>query len=111
MERKDIVVIDGLFLETIKNLDLMLESDFYKEKDIIIKIKEHLKNWYEKFNISNNLLAITPDDLKSIDLEVTELFSQYIKTESPLNNYSEILSYNLSNIKRYWKDEIEKRRK
>lgn len=110
MKNEDLVGIDELFLTIMKTVDLILESDFYTEKKSILKIKEDIKNWYGSFKDKDNLLDISVEKLKSLDLEITELFSKYIETESVSHNYSEILTYDFGRLKRYWKDEFEKGR-
>lgn len=110
MENEDFVEIEELFLTILKTVDLMLESDFYIEKKAILNMKEDIKNWYDDYKVKDSLLGIQVEKLKSLDLEITELFSKYIETESVSNNYSEILSYDFGRLKRYWKDEFEKGR-
>lgn len=109
VEKEELIEIDELFLTIIKTVDLMLGSDFYTEKQAILGIKENIENWYANFKVKDSLLGISVENLKNLDLEITEIFSKYIKTESTIINYSEVLSYYFNRLKRCWKDEFLKK--
>lgn len=106
VEKEDLIEIDELFLTIIKIVDLMLGSDFYTEKQAILEIKRNIENWYANFKVKDSLLSISVENLKNLDLEITEIFSKYIEIESAIKNYSEVLSYYFNKLKRYWKDEL-----
>lgn len=109
MEKEELIEINELFLTIIKTIDLMLGSDFYIEKQAILEIKENIENWYDNFKVKDSLLGISVENLENLDLEIIEIFSKYIETESTVHNYSEILSYYFNRLKRCWKDEFLKK--
>ncbi len=74
----------------------MLESDIYNEKDIILKIKTLVEDWYNNYIKSNSLNLIKSENLKFLDLEITSLFDKYIKRETVKKNYCERLYYSFS---------------
>jgi hypothetical protein len=88
-----------------------LNDKFYADVQSLPQVKNIIKNWYNDFKKDNSLTNISTKDLEILDLEVTEFFDKYIETEPISHNYSEVLSYYLSNLERYWKDEMEKGRK
>lgn len=97
--------IHSLFDGLIDSIDYMLENNFYKERDIIFQIKGKILNWFEDFRVSKSLINITVEDIKFLDLEITDLFDKYIAVEDVLENYIERTSYNFGLLKKAWKDE------
>ena len=73
--------INTLFIALIKDIDAMIEKDFYKEKQIIKEIKEKVQDWFNDFKISKTLNNITLENIKFIDEEITELIDKYIMIE------------------------------
>ena len=67
-----------------------------------------IENWFNSFKATKSLLSINVSDLNFVDLEISDLFDKYIEIEPIEKNYCEILSYNFSILKKYWKDELEK---
>lgn len=88
-----------------------MNNNFYTNVQSLSQVKNVVENWYNDFKKNNSLTTINTKDLEFLDSEVTEFFSNYIETEPVSHNYSEVLSYYLSNLERYWKDEMEKGRK
>ena len=108
MKKEDLIEINRLFETIIETVGFMLKNDLYTEKGVLLKIKESIEKWYEDFKTNDSLVSINVDDLKFLDLEVTELLSKYIKIEPVSKNHSEVLSYYFGIVKKYWKDEMRK---
>ena len=98
--------INTLFIALIKDIDAMIEKDFYKEKQIIKEIKEKVQDWFNDFKISKTLNNITLENIKFIDEEITELIDKYIMIEPVEENHVERLSYDFGILERIWKDEM-----
>ena len=49
---------------------------------------------------------INSNELKNIDLEITDFFAKYVETEPIEENYAERLSYDFSELESYWKEEM-----
>lgn len=104
--KKEITIINKLFCNIIKNIDLILTNDFYNQKGELLQVKEKINNWFQDFSETGTLLTITPTEVEFLDLEITDLFDKYIKVEPVKQNYSERLSYYYGILKREWKDEL-----
>ena len=98
--------INTLFIALIKDIDAMIEKDFYKEKQIIKEIKEKVQDWFNDFKISKTLNNITLENIKFIDEEITELIDKYIMIEPVEENHVERLSYDFGILERIWNDEM-----
>lgn len=98
--------IRKLFDGMIESIDIILNSDFYPEKYSLPRIKKIVNSWYDGFKEKNTLTTIIVDDLQFIDWKITEIFDIYFETETKDKNYSERLLYDLSVLKKYWKDEM-----
>ena len=98
--------INTLFIALIKDIDAMIEKDFYKEKQIIKEIKEKVQDWFNDFKISKTLNNITLENIKFIDEEITELIDKYIMIEPVAENHVERLSYDFVILERIWIDEM-----
>ena len=72
---------NDLFISIKDSINFMLKSDIYNEKDIILKIKTLVEDWYNNYIKSNSLALIKSENLKFLDLEITSLFDKYIKKE------------------------------
>ena len=102
MDYKEITL---LFNGLISSIDYMLENAIYKEKETIAQIKEKVQIWFNDFKLNKTLINITVEDIKFLDLEITDLFDKYIAVEDSLENYIERISYNFGLLKKVWKDE------
>ena len=100
--------IDDIFITLIKTIDLVLDNDFYYDTEQLNKCKHIIEKWYESFKQNNTLTKIELNNLKFLDLEISDFFGKYIESEPVEHNYTEILTYYFSNLKRYWKNEKEK---
>lgn len=98
--------INSLFLKVLEDIDLIMNDDFYNEKSSLLSVKEIIQNWYNNFQEQKTLKAINPENLKFADLEITDLFDKYLKTESVTNNFTERLSYDFGILKKVWKDQM-----
>ena len=87
---------NDLFISIKDSINFMLKSDIYNEKDIILKIKTLVEDWYNNYIKSNSLALIKSENLKFLDLEITSLFDKYIKKEPVKKNYCERLYYSFS---------------
>lgn len=104
--KNTIEIINKLFNNVLETIDLILTNDFYHQKGELLQVKEKVNNWFQDFSNTETLLTITPTDLEFIDLEITDLFDNYIQTESVERNYSERLSYYFGILKKEWKEEM-----
>ena len=102
MDYKEITL---LFNGLISSIDYMLENAIYKEKETIAQIKEKVQIQFNDFKLNKTLINITVEDIKFLDLEITDLFDKYIAVEDSLENYIERISYNFGLLKKVWKDE------
>ena len=109
MNYEDVNEVNRLFDTFIETIKLVFENKFYTNTESLYKVKDIMEKWYSSFQSTNSLTIINVKDIEFLDLEVTQFFDDYIETEPVPHNYAEILSYNLSHIIRYWKDEMEKR--
>ena len=87
--------INTLFIALIKDIDVMIEKDFYKEKQIIKEIKEKVQDWFNDFKISKTLNNITLENIKFIDEEITELIDKYINTRLGVYFLTFLLIYDI----------------
>jgi len=58
MRKEDLIEIDRLFETFIKTVNPMLKSDFYTEKEVLLKTKVLSDNWYDDFKNNNSLTII-----------------------------------------------------
>ena len=98
--------INSFFIETLENMDNILNNDFYENKGNLIKAREKVQNWYDNFKNNKTLKNIEPKDLEFIDLEITDIFDEYIASEPVSENYIERLSYDFGHLEKYWKNEM-----
>lgn len=100
--------ITNYFNSILKNIDIILENDFYKniDKEILKKVKLEIENWYNTYKIKNTLKEIDSTKLKELDLEITDFFDKYIEIESVKENYAERLLYDFGHLEHYWKKEM-----
>lgn len=103
MKKRD---TNSYFEGVISNIDIILNSDFYKDKDSLSEVKTKIIKWYDSYKKSKTLKEIDPKELKNIDLEITDFFAKYVETESIKENYAERLSYDFSELEIYWKEEM-----
>jgi len=108
MEKDYFFEISRLFISTIETIDKVLNNKFYTDTQSLIQTKIVLKKWYRKFNKTNSMVTISVKDLETLSLEISDFFSKYIETEPISHNYTKILSFNINNLKLYWKIEMEK---
>lgn len=108
MSKEDIIEIKNLLNEIITTIDKVLNNSFYINDNELFRVKNIVKNWYQDFQKSNTLTTIDIQDLKYIDLKISDFFDKYIETEPMEHNYTEILAFNIGILKKYWKDEIQK---
>lgn len=100
--------IDELFTTIIKTIDLIFNNEFYSNDQSLMKVKKIIENWYFDFKENKTLKNISVEDLKYVDLEITNFFDKYIEIEPIKHNYTEILSYNFDIFQKEWKYEMEK---
>lgn len=100
--------ITSYFNDVLENIDIIIKNDFYKEKDKenFYEIKEIIKSWYDDYRENSTLKSINPNELKNIDLEITDFFDKYMIHESNEENYSERLLYNFGHLEKGWKNEM-----
>lgn len=98
--------IDLLFLKIFENIDNIMNSDFYKNKGQLLKVREIFEEWYSSFKEKQTLKVISTQKLEWVDLEITDIFDMYITTEPLKYNYSERLLFNLDVLKKMWKEEM-----
>lgn len=103
---KEIRDINLYFEGVIQNIDIILNNDFYKNKDNLIIVKNSIIKWYDSYKTHLTLKQINPEELKNLDLEITDFFADYVETEPVNENYAERLSYDFDKLERYWKDEM-----
>lgn len=98
--------INSYFEGVIQNIDIVLNNDFYKNKDNLITVKTSITKWYDSYKTHQTLKQINPEELKNLDLEITDFFADYVETEPVNENYAERLSYDFDELEGYWKDEM-----
>ena len=98
--------INMFFVRIMDNIDIILNNDFYKNKGNLDKVKEKIQNWYDNFKENNTLKSISAKDLEFVDLEITDLFDEYITLESVSENYIERLLYDFGHLEKLWKNEM-----
>ncbi len=100
--------IESYFEGIIENINIIMNDDFYDEKDKIIleTVKEKIENWYKSYKYEDTLKKIDIKTLEYIDLEITDFFDKYLEKESVKGNYSERLSYDFGKLEDYWKNEM-----
>lgn len=98
--------IESYFNGVLKNIDIILNSDFYKKSDVknLNKVKLKMKKWYKNYKVKNTLTGINPKELEYMDLEITDFFDKYMIIETVLENYSERLLYDFSKLEHEWKE-------
>ena len=94
------------FDSIIENIDIILENSFYENKKSLLWVKEVISSWYEDYKKNNTLKNISAEDLKKLDLEITDYFAQYVETEPANENYCERLSYDFGELEALWKAEM-----
>lgn len=95
-----------LFSDFLKTLNLVFCDKFYEKTLELKKVKSIMYNWFLYFQSDKSLIHINPNEIEFVDLEITDFFDKYIEIEDALHNYTEILSFNLSQLEKYWKDEV-----
>lgn len=98
--------IDLYFKGALKNIDLILNDNFYHNKEVLKEVRQKIQKWYDYYQNSGSLMNIDVKELEFLDLEITDFFTHYVETESIKKNYSERLYYDFSHLERYWKDEM-----
>ncbi|MBQ8472347.1 MAG: hypothetical protein IJ501_02460 [Bacilli bacterium] len=108
MKEQEINKLFSVFLDT---LNLVFDDNFYKNTPELQEIQKIMNRWYCDFKKEKTLINISLQEIQFLDLEITDFFDKYIETEDALYNYTEILSFNLSQLEKYWKDEVIERNK
>ena len=100
--------VKSYFDGVLENLDVILQSDFYKleNRDTIKDIRNKINNWYHTYQDKNSLKDIEPKELEYLALEITILFDKFYIDEEIDKNYTERLLYDFSHLEHYWKDEM-----
>ena len=65
-----------------------------------------IKDWYKIYMEKNTLKGIEPDELKKIDLEITDFFDKYVASDSVKESHAERLLFDLGQLETKWKDEM-----
>ncbi len=99
-------MVEDYFNSIIENIDTILESSFYEEKEPLLEVKDIINSWYEDYKKNNTLKNINVEDLKKLDLEITDYFAKYVETEPIKENYCERLSYDFGELEELWKAEM-----
>lgn len=70
--------IESYFDGILENIDIILDNVFYKDEDKegLKYVKLKIKDWYKIYMEKNTLKGIEPDELKKIDLEITDFFDK-----------------------------------
>ena len=70
--------IESYFEGVLENIDIILDNSFYKDEDKegLKYVKLKIKDWYKIYMEKNTLKGIEPDELKKIDLEITDFFDK-----------------------------------
>ncbi len=98
--------ISSYFEGVFQNIDIILNNDFYSDKYNLNQVKDKVKKWYSSYNKTKSLKSINPEELKELELEITDFFAQYVATEPIEKNYSERLSYDFGELEEYWEKEM-----
>lgn len=98
--------INSYFEGVLKNIDIILNDSFYKNKQDLYMVKREVELWYNNYKINKSLKCIEPEKLKNLDIEITDFFAQYVETEPAQQNYAERLSYDFSELEDFWKKEM-----
>lgn len=98
--------INSYFEGVILNIDIILNNSFYKNKTSLNEVKNKVIKWCDSYKKYKTLKKIHPRELENMDLEITVFFAQYVTIEPLKENYAERLSYNFSELERYWKKEM-----
>lgn len=98
--------IKSYFEGVLENIDIILNNNFYKNKDNLITVRKSIAKWYDGYKKHQTLKEIDPKELKNLDLEITDFFADYVEIEPVNENYAERLSYDFDELERYWKDEM-----
>ena len=102
--------INKLFSDFLKTLNLVFSDKFYEKTLELKKVKSIMYNCFLNFQSNKSLIHINPKEIEFVDLKITDFFDKYIEIEDALRNYTEILSFNLSQLEKYWKDEVIERK-
>ena len=94
------------FKNILDDIDNIMNNNFYENKYNMDLVKEKVEVWYSNFEKEKVLKNIKLEDLEYIQNNIDEIFDEYISSESVKENYVERLSYDFSNLKHLWKDEI-----
>ena len=95
-----------LFKNILDTINLILQDDFYTQKESLTDIKIKVLNWYDDYKQNSTLKNISVVELEYVDFEIIDLFDNYIVIESVKQNYVERLSYYFSILKKEWKNEM-----
>ncbi len=98
--------INSYFEGVIENIDIILNDNFYQNKEALYDVKSRAIEWYDSYRKFNTLTNIDPNELKDMDLEITDFFAQYVAIEPVKTNYSERLSYDFGELEILWKKEM-----
>lgn len=98
--------VNSYFEGALKNIDIILKNKFYQNKQNLYEVKKEIENWYDNYKKNNSLKYIAPEQLKDLDLEITDFFTQYVTTEPVQQNYAERLSYDFSKLEDFWEKEM-----
>ena len=100
--------VNSYFEDIIECINCIHKSDVYcnNEKENLNNVKKKIEYWHNSYLKSNTLKEINPNDIKYMDLEITDFFDKYIKIESVKENYSERLLYDFSHLAKEWKNEM-----
>ena len=98
--------LEMLFISTLDSIDTIINNNFYTDKDNIKEIRNKINNWYKSFIDTNSLKGISSEDLKYLNLEITNLYDKYLSDEPIKENYTERLSANFSLLEHEWKSEM-----
>ena len=99
-------MVKKYFDSIIENIDTILESSFYEKKEPLLWVKEVINSWHEDYEKNNTLTNISTEDLKKLDLEITDYFAKYVETEPNNENYCERLSYDFGELEELWEAEM-----
>lgn len=98
--------INSYFDGVLNNIDTILNDDFYENKESLLSVRKKILKWYDSYKKSKSLKKIDPNELKDLDLEITDFFARYVKIEPVKQNYTERLSFDFSELESLWKEEM-----
>lgn len=98
--------INSYFDGVINNINIILNNEFYSNKDNLEDVKNKVISWQKDYKKNNTLKGIDVKDLEYLDLEITDFFADYVAIEPAKENYAERLSYDFSVLEHKWKDEM-----